>query len=99
MSTRIIERSTQQRAPTVRSAPKAHPASWIAVLLATDVALFIVASGLGALIGFHHWNSPRIVGHLLVADAAFVCLWVFVFDRLGLYRRTYSLSMRDELYY
>jgi exopolysaccharide biosynthesis polyprenyl glycosylphosphotransferase len=99
MSTRIIERSTQQRAPTVRSAPKAHPASWIAVLLATDVALFIVASGLGALIGFHHWNSPLIVGHLLVADAAFVCLWVFVFDRLGLYRRTYSLSMRDELYY
>ncbi|MBV8117796.1 MAG: sugar transferase [Candidatus Eremiobacteraeota bacterium] len=63
------------------------------------MAFFIIASALGALIGFHHWESQRIVGHLLVADAIFVALWVLLFDRLGLYRRTYALSMKDELYY
>jgi exopolysaccharide biosynthesis polyprenyl glycosylphosphotransferase len=99
MSTRIVERSAQQRTSTVRGAPRAHPASWVAVLLTTDVVLFIVASNLAALIAFHHWNLPKVVGNLVIAETIFVCLWVLVFDRLGLYRRTYALSMKDELYY
>ncbi len=96
---RVVERPTQRKTPTVRKAPAAHTAPWIAVLLATDVMLFIIASTLGALIGFHHWESSRIVGHLLIAEAIFVAFWVLIFDRLGLYRRTYALSMKDELYY
>ncbi len=54
---------------------------------------------MGALIGFHHWNSPRIVSHLLIAEVLFVALWVLVFDRLGSIAETYALSMKDELYY
>lgn len=99
MSTRIVERPVPHDRPPVSAAPKKHPASWVAILLVTDVTLFVVASALGAFVGFHHWESPRIVGHLLVADAIFVALWIVVFDRLGLYRRTYALSMKDELYY
>ena len=99
MSTRIVGHSTQQRAPLFEVRRGLIPAGWVAVLLVTDVMLFIVASNLGALIAFHHWNLPNIVGHLLIAEAIFVCLWVLVFDRLGLYRRTYALSMKDELYY
>ncbi|HEY2474486.1 MAG TPA: sugar transferase [Candidatus Cybelea sp.] len=99
MATRIVERPTLARTSAIGGAPRAYPAKWIAIMLAVDVMLFIVASGLGALVGFHHWKSPRILGHLLIANAIFVCLWVLVFDRLGLYRRTYALSMKDELYY
>ncbi|HEY2554221.1 MAG TPA: hypothetical protein VGI15_03145, partial [Candidatus Cybelea sp.] len=99
MATRIVERPIAARKSVIGAAPRAYPAKWTAILLAMDVALFIVASALGALIAFHHWNSPRIVGHLLIADAIFVGLWVLVFDRLGLYRRTYALSIKDELYY
>lgn len=69
------------------------------MLLLSDVFFFVVASGLGALIGFHHWNLPRVVQSLLIANAMFVALWVLVFDSLGLYRRTYALSIKDELYY
>jgi len=99
MATRIVERPIAARKPAIGAAPRAYPAKWTAILLAMDVALFIVASALGAFIGFHHWNSPRILSHLMIADAIFVGLWVLVFDRLGLYRRTYALSMKDELYY
>jgi exopolysaccharide biosynthesis polyprenyl glycosylphosphotransferase len=99
MATRIIERPAQLRTPTVRNAPKPYSRRWIGILLASDIVLFVVASGLGALIGFHHWNSPRILGHLLIAEVLYVALWVLVFDRLGLYRRTFALSMKDELYY
>ena len=99
MATRIVERPAPQLKSITRGTPRAFPARWVAILVISDVALFVVASCLGALIGFHHWDSPRIVGHLLVAEALYVALWVIVFDRLGLYRRTYALSMKDELYY
>jgi exopolysaccharide biosynthesis polyprenyl glycosylphosphotransferase len=99
MATRILERPKQAKRLTGATAPRTYPIRWVAILLATDIALFVIASNLGALIGFHHWNSPRIVRNLLVAEVIYVVLWVFVFDRLGLYRRTYALSMKDELYY
>ncbi len=99
MSTRIIERPLRRKPTAVRGVPKAYPVSWTIVLLCTDVVLFVLASALGALVGFHHWNSPRIVSHLLIAWAVYVALWVVVFDRLGLYRRTFALSMKDEVYY
>ncbi|MGB8964281.1 MAG: sugar transferase [Candidatus Cybelea sp.] len=99
MATRIVERPTLARKSVAGSAPQANPAKWVAILLANDVTLFIIASALGTLIGFHHWQSARIVGHLLIANVVFVCLWVLVFDRLGLYRRTVALSMKDEVYY
>ena len=99
MATRIVERPTLVRKSVTSSAPQANSAKWVAILLASDVVLFVIASALGALIGFHHWKSPRLVGHLLIANALFVCLWVIVFDRLGLYRRTVALSKKDEVYY
>jgi exopolysaccharide biosynthesis polyprenyl glycosylphosphotransferase len=99
MTARIFERPTSLKKTNVRLVPKAYPIRWTITLMAADVLLFLVASGLGALIGFHHWRSPRILGHLLVADALSVALWVLIFDRLGLYRRTFALSMKDELYY
>lgn len=99
MSTRIVERPVPRPRPPVSAAPKKHPASWVAILLVSDIVLFVLASALGALVGFHHWESARIVSHLLIADAIFVALWILVFDRLGLYRRTYALTMKDELYY
>jgi exopolysaccharide biosynthesis polyprenyl glycosylphosphotransferase len=99
MATRILERPRRARKSVSGGAPQPYPVKWVAILLATDVTLFIVASGLGALIGFHQWSSRHSVGDLLIADVLFVCLWLLVFDRLGLYRRTYALSMKDELYY
>jgi exopolysaccharide biosynthesis polyprenyl glycosylphosphotransferase len=99
MSARIFERPAPLKKTNIRLVPKAYPIRWTIALMATDVVLFLVACGLGAFIGFHHWQSPRILGHLLVANALFVALWVLIFDRLGLYRRTFALSMKDELYY
>ncbi|HZY99332.1 MAG TPA: sugar transferase [Candidatus Baltobacteraceae bacterium] len=99
MSTRIVERTRQLATSPARCVSGAYPAPWVALLVVSDLALFVVASALGAAIGFHHWESQRIVGHLLVGTAVSLVLWVLVFDRLGLYRRTYALSMKDELYY
>ena len=99
MAVRIVERVVPQPKAVAPGTPRAFSAKWVAILVISDVTLFVAASCLGALIGFHHWNSPRILGHLLIAEVLYVALWVVMFDRLGLYRRTYALSMKDELYY
>lgn len=99
MSTRIVERAQQVPTTAARRVSGSYPAHWVALLLATDVALFVVAWSLGALIGFHAWPTPRAFSNLLIISALSICLWIVVFDRLGLYRKTFALTMKDELYY
>ena len=94
-----MERPALRRNSSVRKAPRAHPGSWTALLVVSDLTFFAIASALGSLIGFHRWHQPRLVEHLLVADAMFVGLWLFTFWRLGLYGKTYALTIKDELYY
>lgn len=36
---------------------------------------------------------------LYIAQAAFICAWCLLFRSLGLYKQTYALSMKDEIYY
>ncbi len=99
MSTRIVEGRTSSQPSPARFAPEAYSKTWALLLLASDVVLFNLALWLGLLIGFHKWSTPHIITHLVIAEFVYVLLWVFIFARLGLYQRTYALSMKDELYY
>lgn len=99
MSTRIIERAKPSRVAALAAGPKAHTTGWSLVLLFSDVVLFVAAAAIGAVLGFHHWDFQRAVTRLFIAEGIFVALWIGVFDLLGLYRRTYALTMKDELYY
>src|SRR5262249_1919489 len=99
MSMRVVGRPRGIKGTIPRERPTAHSSQWAALLLSNDVLFFVASCAFGALIGFHRLESPRIVGHLLIADAIFVAIWVVLFDRLGLYRRTVALSRKDELYY
>lgn len=94
-----MERPARQRTSAARPAPKAHAAGWTLLLIASDVLFFTIASALGALIGFHRWDQPRNVNHMIIANFIFVALWLATFARLGLYGGTYALTIKDELYY
>ena len=82
-----------------RRLPATFSRFWVAALFATDLAMFIVAASIGARIGFHHWNYPPSVQRFLIGQAGFIFLWLLIFWRLGLYRRTFALSIKDEFYY
>ncbi|MDE2573450.1 MAG: exopolysaccharide biosynthesis polyprenyl glycosylphosphotransferase, partial [bacterium] len=61
--------------------------------------MFVLSSYTAVLIGFKHWSYATGVERLYISTAVYVALWFIIFERLGLYRRTHALSMRDELYY
>lgn len=99
MSMHVVESSSIHGTTGGKKRPGAHSATWARILLVNDLVCFTAGSILGATVGFHHWESHVIVSRLFVADAIFVLIWMALFDRLGLYRRTYALSIKDELYY
>ena len=58
--------------------------------LATASSIVLVHANYGRLV---HWQPP-------IVSAAFVIAFqLFIFERLGLYKRSIALSLRDELYY
>ena len=102
MSTRIVQPARIATAPLVHRAPLTYSIGWSVALVACDVAMFLVSSYLAALVGlvgFHHWASPFLAKRLIVAQGIYVCAWLLIFERLGLYRRSFALSVKDELYY
>ena len=103
MSIRVVEaaaRSTSDASP--RAGPGSYSAAWSVALLASDVAMFLLSSYIAAqiwLVNVHHWTNPFLETRLVIAQGLYVCLWVVLFERLGLYRRSYALTVKDELYY
>lgn len=68
----------------------------------SDTVMFLISSYFAAfiaLVGLHHWGTPFDEKRLIIAQCVYVCVWLLIFERLGLYRRSFALSMKDELYY
>ena len=99
MATRVIEPLPRSTTPAVKRPTERYSRSWVTVLLLADFTMFLTASYIGSRIGFHYWYWPRALERHLIAQGVSILLWLLVFWQLGLYRRTYALSIKDELYY
>ena len=71
--------------------------AWVAVLVLSDVTMFFLA----ALIAFELARfGHHVVAHNVAASTmVYAGFWFILFERLGLYRSSFALSMKDELYY
>jgi exopolysaccharide biosynthesis polyprenyl glycosylphosphotransferase len=103
MSTPVLElapRIGTNRADEPRSVRSTVPYSktWAIVTLCSDLCAFAAALTLAALIGEPHRHAVPLE-RLLIGDLLYVAFWAVLFERLGLYRRTPALTMKDELYF
>lgn len=86
------------------SKPKRPPAefskNWARILLAVDLAAFAL-SGYGAM-AILQWDlSPLLTLQSWASASSLVvaCVWIALYTKIGLYRRSFALSMKDEFYY
>lgn len=86
-----IERS----APSVRSIPR----PWKIALVLGDLIMFVAASLAATAFVYFYWNASIELTRVLLSTAIFTTLWLAIFDQLGLYRRSFAMTMRDEFYY
>jgi exopolysaccharide biosynthesis polyprenyl glycosylphosphotransferase len=79
--------------------PIRYTVFWSAVLLATDLMLFMSASYLANALVNHEWGWRSAFSSLLHSSVVFIAVWVAIFYILGLYQRSLALSFKDEFYF
>ena len=72
---------------------------WVAALAVTDVCMFLVAALAAAEIVKSFGYTPDVRDSVSLSMFVYAGFWLLIFERLGLYRRSFALSMKDELYY
>jgi exopolysaccharide biosynthesis polyprenyl glycosylphosphotransferase len=101
--TEMAVRVDQEFAPRqhVDARPGVHSFSraWVSALLASDVVLFLVATYLAGVFVRTFWSHSLILRHVAVPAVLTAVLAVLVFWQLGLYQRSFAMSVRDEFYH
>jgi exopolysaccharide biosynthesis polyprenyl glycosylphosphotransferase len=91
----------QELSPLPRLPRSSVPYSrvWAALLVFNDALVFCAALFLAGLIGYSHHIVATYLPKIVIYDAVYVLLWLLIFERLGLYRKTAALTAKDELYF
>jgi exopolysaccharide biosynthesis polyprenyl glycosylphosphotransferase len=87
--------------PHADAKPGVHSfsAAWVTALVASDAVLFLTATYLAGLFVQHFWAPEILLRHIFVPAILTAVLSVLVFWQLGLYQRSFAMSVRDELYH
>jgi exopolysaccharide biosynthesis polyprenyl glycosylphosphotransferase len=87
--------------PHADARPGVHSFSrgWVAALVASDVVFFLAATYLAGLFVKHFWLPTLLIRHVAVPATLTAALSVLVFWQLGLYRRSFAMTVRDEFYH
>jgi exopolysaccharide biosynthesis polyprenyl glycosylphosphotransferase len=82
--------------PSTRARRYAGGAAWR--LFALDVVMFIGAAFAANALEFHTLSGQKIWHAFATGSWVFVALWVFLFWLVGLYRVSFAMTVRDEVY-
>jgi exopolysaccharide biosynthesis polyprenyl glycosylphosphotransferase len=87
--------------PHADAKPGVHSfsAAWVTALVASDAVLFLTATYLAGLFVRHFWMPEVLMRQIFVPAILTAVLSVLVFWQLGLYQRSFAMSVRDELYH
>ena len=101
MSATIIAEHLQ---PLVAAGSTGHPRahrlsrSWALALGVSDLMMFLLSAWAGARLVEALTLVDVNVQHVALTTAIYVALWFAIFQRLGLYERSFAMSIRDEIY-
>jgi exopolysaccharide biosynthesis polyprenyl glycosylphosphotransferase len=85
-------------APTKRR-PKLFGRRWAALLVVTDVTMFLLAALTATEIVKAGSYVPEPSDSIAVSTMIYAAFWLIIFERLGLYRQSFATSVKDEIYY
>lgn len=85
-------------APTKRR-PTVFGPRWAALLVVTDVSMFLLAALASTEIVKAGTYIPAPSDSIVVSTLIYAAFWLLIFERLGLYRHSFATSVKDEIYY
>jgi len=79
--------------------PSVYSTSWAALLVVLDILVFAASAYVAALFIFSRPHTSADPPGIFWSSVAFIALWLIIFERFGLYRRSLALSVKDEFYF
>lgn len=83
--------------PTRR--PAVFSRRWAAILLGSDLFCFSAAAVISMALILHNETFGTAAGTFFHTSFLCIVIWLFAFEHFGLYRSSFALSAKDELYY
>jgi exopolysaccharide biosynthesis polyprenyl glycosylphosphotransferase len=81
-----------------RPTPVTFDMSWSAVLLLLDLAAVAIAAVVAEqIVRVDFWRLSSVPGAVVTISVAAI-FWLLAFERIGMYRRSFSTNGRDEIY-
>lgn len=93
------ERHKATRLPRVPRSSVPYSRFWAALLALNDTIVLSASLCIAGIIGYPHHVIVEQFSKIVLYDLVYVALWLVIFERLGLYRKTSALSTKDELYF
>jgi exopolysaccharide biosynthesis polyprenyl glycosylphosphotransferase len=87
------------RATRAKALPRAYSGGWKLALFALDVGMLVLAVYVAGGIVEGRWEFTQFERDLFHYSIWLIAIWLVIFERVGLYRRSFALSVRDEFYY
>jgi exopolysaccharide biosynthesis polyprenyl glycosylphosphotransferase len=86
--------------PIIRAkpAPTRFGPGWAFTLFAADLITVVLATVAATEVVQNYWHAGLAFERVAVAQAVCITAWLLVFYRVGLYHRSFALSVRDEIY-
>jgi exopolysaccharide biosynthesis polyprenyl glycosylphosphotransferase len=85
--------SKAQRAPILYSS------GWALALAFVDLSMFVLSSFAALAVSERSLSPAVLLDPFLHSSIIFVMIWLLCFERFGLYKRSFALSVKDEVYY
>ena len=80
--------------------PTRYPFTWVVLLLVSDIVMFVLATvAATALVLATHPLKLHNFDPVIQSSLMIIVFQLLMFERLGLYRQSFALSLRDEFYY
>lgn len=77
---------------------KLYGLRWTLFLALSDITMFLLAAYFAAEVVKVGQFQASIHNGIVLSAIVYAGFWLLLFERLGLYRRSFAMSMRDELY-
>lgn len=81
-----------------KPAPTLFGRGWAFTLFFADLLALVFATALATQLVETHWSSGLALDRVALAQAVCISAWLLVFHRVGLYQRSFAISVRDEIY-
>ena len=87
------------KATRAKAAPRTYSRGWKLALFALDLSMLMLAAYVAGGIVEGRWGFAQFSHDLTRYSIFLIAIWLVIFERVGLYHRSFALSVRDEFYY